>query len=127
MTKSELVRRLACALPEVEDRSTVESLHFHVRGKQFAWSWQEHTNPNQARRPRIDVLAVRCAPEAKESILASDTDVFFIEEHYRDFPAVLVRLEKVSDADLRALLEAAWCCQAPRLLVRQWLQAQGRV
>jgi hypothetical protein len=42
----------------------------------------------------------------------------FTENHYRGFPAVLVRLDKISEKELRALLTAAWRCQAPRALVK---------
>jgi hypothetical protein len=38
---------------------------------------------------------------------------FFTEDHYRGFPAVLVRLDKIPEKELRALLTAAWRCQAP--------------
>jgi hypothetical protein len=112
------VRRIAAALPETEDLSTRQELRFEVRGKGFAWSWLERIEPKGPRRPRLDVLAVRCAPEEKEAILSSDPEKFFTEDHYRGFPAVLVRLGKVSANELRALLTAAWRCQAPRALVK---------
>ena len=35
------------------------------------------------------------------------------QPHYNGFPAVLVRLAKVSVGELRALLVQAWRCQAP--------------
>jgi hypothetical protein len=112
------VRRIAAALPETEDLSTRQELRFEVRGKGFAWSWLERIEPKRPRRPRLDVLAVRCPPEQKEDILSSDPGKFFTDDHYRGFPAVLVRLDKVSANELRALLTAAWRCQAPRALVK---------
>ena len=118
MATPEMARRIAASLPEVEDASTPESLAFSVRGKGFAWSWKERFVPKRPRRPRLDVLAVRCAPEEKEAILASDPEKFFTEDHYRGFPAVLVRLEKIDEKELAALLATAWRCQAPRGLVK---------
>lgn len=112
------VRRIAATLPETEDLSTPSALRFEVRGKGFAWSWLERIEPKRPRRPRLDVLAVRCPPEQKEDILSSDPEKFFTDDHYRGFPAVLVRLDKVSAKELRALLTAAWRCQTPRALVK---------
>ena len=105
------VRRIAATLPETEDLSTPSALRFEVRGKGFAWSWLERIEPKRPRRPRLDVLAVRCPPEEKEDILSSDPEKFFTDDHYRGFPAVLVRLDKISAKELRALLTAAWRCQ----------------
>jgi hypothetical protein len=76
------------------------------------------------RRPRLDVLAVRCAPEEKEMLLASAPDKLFTTDHYKGFPAVLVRLDKVDETGLRGLLTTAWRCQAPRALARR-LQPAG--
>ena len=101
------VRHIAAALPETEDLSTPSTLRFEVRGKGFAWSWLERIEPKRPRRPRLDVLAVRCPPEQKEDILSSDPEKFFTDDHYRGFPAVLVRLDEVSATELRALLAAA--------------------
>lgn len=121
MADAMTARRLAAALPEVEDKSTPEAVALSVRGKGFAWSWQERQGPKRPRRPRLGILAVRCAPEAKETILESDPVKFSTEDHYRGFPAVLVRLEAVDEEELRGLLAAAWLCQAPKALARQWL------
>ena len=65
------------------------------------------------------MLAVRCAAEEKADLLASALEKFFTTEHYRGFPAILARLDKIDARELRALLIAAWCCQAPRGLAQQ--------
>ena len=46
--------------------------------------------------------------------MATQADVRRIAEpHYDGFPAVLVRLDAVSVADLEMLIAEAWRCQAP--------------
>ena len=122
MIDVETVRRVALSLPEAEDRSSKSALHFYVRGKHFAWSYLERAEEKKPRRPRLDVIAVRCPAEEKESILESDPEKFFTTDHYRGFPAVLVRLAAIDEGELRALLTAAWRCQAPRALVKSLLQ-----
>ena len=114
MIAPKLVRRMAAALPEVEDRSSETALSFYVGGKQFAWSWNERVDPKKPRVPRLGVLVVRCDGAAKDAILASDPAVFFTEPHFDGFPAVLVRLETVDRATLEGLLKAAWRTVAPK-------------
>jgi hypothetical protein len=114
------VRKIALALP-----GTVESkdrFAFSVRNKDkdkgFVWVWQERITPKKPRVPNPKVLAVRVADLGdKELLLGVEGDKFFTEPHYNGFPAILVRLPAVKVGELRALITAAWRCQAPRALV----------
>ena len=40
--------------------------------------------------------------------IEADPDVFFVTDHYVAYPDVLVRLAKVTRADLRELFQDAW-------------------
>ncbi len=121
MTDLNTVRRIASSLPEVEVRSNETAVNFYVRGKQFAWTYLERV-ARRHREPRPDVLAIRCAAEEKQSLLESAPEKFFTTDHYKGFPAVLVRLGAVDERELRGLLTAAWRCQAPRTLAKQLLK-----
>ena len=107
------LRRLIRTLPEAEDGSDEHKLAFLAGGKQFAWTYLERVRPKAPRRPRLDVLAVRCTLEKKEMLIAAAPDRFFDDDHYRGFPAVLVRLEAVDEAELAALLGEACHLVAP--------------
>jgi hypothetical protein len=114
------VKRIAMSLPEAHDGSSPVSLQFSVRGKQFAWTYQERLEKNKPRQPRLDVLAVRVVATEKDALLAADPEKFFTTDHYRGFPAVLVRLDKVDARELRELLTEAWRYQAPRTVVKEF-------
>jgi hypothetical protein len=45
--------------------------------------------------------------------------VWLERPHYNGFPAVLVRLAVVDDAELMELLTDAWRCRAPKRLVQE--------
>jgi hypothetical protein len=100
-------RRLALALPGVADESDGERLVFSAGGKQIAWTYLERFHPKKPRRPRPDVLAVRCPLERKELLVEAAPDRFFDDDHYRGYPAVLVRLDAVDEDELASLLEGA--------------------
>jgi hypothetical protein len=47
-------------------------------------------------------------------------DVFFVTEHYFNYPYVLVRLTNISKNNLRTLLITIWKEVAPPKLLKQW-------
>ncbi len=115
MTTVADVRRVATALPDVE--VSADALVFAVRrgtkARGFAWAWRERVAPKRPRVPNPGVFAVRVASVAQRDLMiAAEPAKFFTEPHYDGFPAVLVRLDAVSVADLEVLLAAAWRCQA---------------
>ncbi|MCE9522505.1 MAG: hypothetical protein K8S25_08760, partial [Alphaproteobacteria bacterium] len=42
---------------------------------------------------------------------------YFETDHYKGYPAILIRLSKIDDAELRHRLAAAWRLQAPKKLL----------
>ena len=113
------VRGLALALPETEDRSEGDRLVFEVRGgKGLAWGYLARLVPKEPRVLQPDVLAVRCPIEKKEMLIAAAPDRFFDDDHYRGFPAVLVRLAAIEADELAALFKDAWRLSAPKALLK---------
>jgi hypothetical protein len=113
-------RRLAAALPEVRDGSDDMRLAFDVGGKGLAWSWNERVEPKKPRVPRIGVLAVRCAMDRKEMLMQAAPQRYFQDDHYRSYPAVLVRLSEIDEAELAAMFAAAWRLVAPKPLAKRY-------
>ena len=72
--------------------------------------------------PHGDILGVR-VPDigVKEALLADDPKVYFTTPHFDGYPSVLVRLAKISQAELSDLLRDAWLTQAPKRLARAYL------
>jgi hypothetical protein len=110
------VRRIALSLPAAEEGSDRFAFSVPNKGKLkgFVWVWMERVVPKKPRVPNPGVIAVRVANEGqKNTLLSADGKKFFTEPHYDGFPAVLVRLDAVSVADLKMLIAEAWRCQAP--------------
>jgi hypothetical protein len=110
------VRRIALSLPSAEEASDRFAFSVPSKGKLrgFVWVWMERVVPKKPRVPNPGVIAVRVANQGqKEALLSADPAKFFTEPHYDGFPAVLVRLDAVSVADLKVLIAEAWRCQAP--------------
>jgi hypothetical protein len=118
MIDRNILRRLVLALPGGEDGSTERALSYGVAGKALAWTWNERLDPRRRRVPRLDVLAVRCRLDRREVLLEAAPDRFFIDDHYRGYPGVLVRLNVVEEAEIAGLLEDAWRLVAPKALIK---------
>lgn len=110
------VRRMVEGIAGSVDTSDDRRLAFAVAvtGKGFAWSFNERVHPKKPRVPRLDILAVRCPFERKALLLEAAPDRFFDDDHYRGFPAVLVRLPAIEEDELAALFRDAWDLAAPK-------------
>ena len=90
------------ALPGTTDAPSYGTPGLKVKGKFLA----------RLREP--DVLVVVCALDEKEFLIEADPAVFFETDHYKGWPAVLVRLSKIERETLKQLIERAWRIQAPK-------------
>ncbi len=97
------VRQLALALPEVEEGTSYRTPAFKVKGK-FLSRLKEDG----------ETLVVRIDFDERDVMMSANPETFFITDHYRGYPAMLVRLASVDPDDLREILEGAWRLVAPR-------------
>jgi hypothetical protein len=102
----ERVTRLARAarLPEVTLATSYGTPALAVRGKSFV------------RIRQAGILVVMCAIEEKEMLMEAEPDLYFETDHYKGWPAMLVRLAAINDAELTQRLLAAWRQKAPKRL-----------
>ena len=107
MVDTQTVWQMVAGWPEVTDDTTGDRLAFACRGKSFAWTFLQRIAPRKPRVARPDILAVRCAIERKEMLIDAAPEIYFDDDHYRGFPAVLVRLEAIGVEELCGLLETA--------------------
>ena len=120
------VRRLALALPSTAERVSREGLlAWDVRDKTFAWERPLRPADRKALGPAAPegpVLAAR-VPDlgAKEALLAEAGDTWFTTPHFQGYPAILVRLDQATAADLEELLVEAWLSRAPKRLAKEYL------
>jgi hypothetical protein len=112
--------RLALALPEVKEGTRFGHRTWFVAGQGFAW--ERPLSKADIRRlggepPEGPLLAVRVANlEEKEVLMMDPPQGFFDIEHFRDYPAVLIRLQLIDEDLLKVALVEAWhACAPPNL------------
>ena len=121
MVSAEQLEALALALPEVAGAvSDSGQFGFEVGGKGLAWAYLARPAPKAKRVLVPGVVAIRCATETKELLLEAAPERFFTDDHYRGYPAVLVRLSQIETDELAGLLRQAWKIVAPRPIARKY-------
>ena len=112
MADAEDVRRLAKALPHVEEIASA-GFDFRVGGKGFVWSYPQR-EPGKPRVIRTDIAVLFVGDEdEKQALLLGEPDLFFTAPGYRDQPLVMLRLARVGVERLIELVTDAWRMRAP--------------
>lgn len=119
MADEDDVRRLALALPHVEEIDC-DGFDFRVGGKGFIWSYPER-QPGQRRVLRTDIAVLFVGDEAeKQALLLGEPRLFFTTPGYGGFPLVMLRLAEVDAARLSELITDAWRMRAPAGLAAEF-------
>jgi hypothetical protein len=119
------VRRLALALPQVEEIDS-DGFDFRVGGKGFVWSYPER-QPGKQRVIRTDIAVLYVGDEAeKQALLLGEPELFFTTRAYDGWPLVMLRLAKVDAGRLAELVTDAWRMRAPAALASELEEAGGQ-
>ena len=105
----DVVRAVAHRLPGIEDSTSYGTAALKVRGKLFARLHQDG-----------DSFVLRMEFLDRHILMQADPEAFFITDHYRDYPWILVRFSAINRDALPELLERAWRLVAPRKLLMEY-------
>ncbi|HLZ65383.1 MAG TPA: MmcQ/YjbR family DNA-binding protein [Aliidongia sp.] len=107
------LRSLILQFPGVEEGTSYGTPAFKVRGKLLTRLNEDGVS-----------LVVKVGLDERAHLMAIDRDNFYITPHYKDWPAMLVRLDGVPIDILRRLLEETWRAAAPKKLVKEYDDAR---
>ena len=97
----DVVLEAARALPDVEPSRTWGTPALKVRGKLLACqAIHKSAEPNS--------IVVKIGMDQRAELIAAEPDVYYITDHYVNYPTVLVRLSRINGDALRDLLGMAW-------------------
>jgi hypothetical protein len=101
-----LVCEMATKLAGVEEGTSYGTPALHVRKKLIARLKEDG-----------ETIAIRIDLFDREALIELDPEAFYVTDHYRNYPAMLVRLKTVRRDLLQRLVEDAWRRQAPKALL----------
>ena len=96
---------IALKLPGVEVGTSYGTAALKVRGKLFVRLKEDG-----------ETIVLRTDDVERAFLMGAHPKVFYITDHYRDYPWVLVRLKAVRRPMLKDLIEGAWQRVAPKSL-----------
>jgi hypothetical protein len=97
----EVVREIALALPDVEESTIHGAFSLKVRGRLLTCqAIHKSAEPN--------TLAVRIDFDQRAELITADPRVYYVTDHYVNYPTVLVRLTRIDRNSLKDLLGMAW-------------------
>jgi hypothetical protein len=102
------VLALASELPGVEESRAYGTPAIKVKGKFLA----------RLRTEAEGGLALHCDFVDRNMLMQADPEVFYVTDHYTDYPMVLIDLAKVRWDAMPGLLEQAWRMVAQARLIR---------
>ncbi len=105
----EQVAEMALAFPGVVARSSYGTPGLYVAKKFMA----------RLREPYVMVLTPVEDVE-QQFLMGTQPEVFFLTDHYRGYPTILIRLSKVDSREMRALVEESWRRLAPKKLLAEY-------
>ncbi len=97
----DLVRQIALELPGVSESTIHGAPSLKVAGKLLACpAIHKSAEPN--------TLAVRIPVDQRDELIAAEPGVYYVTDHYVNYPTVLVRLSSIDRTSLKDLLNLSW-------------------
>jgi hypothetical protein len=104
------VCQIALKLPGVEESTSYGTPALKVKGRLIC----------RLRTEAEGALALRCDFVDRQMLLQANPKVFFVTDHYLNYPMILIRLDKIRRSVLPDLLQRAWRMAAPPRLVAEF-------
>jgi len=101
-------------LPEVELSTSYGTPALKVRGKLFVRLREDEEH-----------LVLFVDFMEREALVQSSPEVFVVTPHHRDWPMVLMRLDRVDPDELRELVIESWRRRAQKRLLAEYDAARG--
>ena len=102
------VRKIALAWPEVEDGTSYGTPALKVRKKMLV----------RLKEDGDSLVMPGIPPDERDMLMESQPDVFYLTDHYKDYPMVLIRLSKAKRLTVEPLLRRQWRALASKAAIK---------
>jgi len=106
----EEMREIVLSFPGVEEGMSYGSPAFKVNGKFFT----------RLRRDDQSMVLTGISFDEREMLMEAEPATFHITAHYKDYPAVLARIDSLHPGSFRNFLDRRWREIAPKKWVKEF-------
>jgi hypothetical protein len=100
-------KKIALSFPGGNEKPSYGKPSFFI-DKKFFTRWRDEEN---------SIVLVVDSIDERDMLLEADRKIFFITDHYRNYPSVLAYAAKLDTKTLRGMLERRWRKIAPKKLL----------
>jgi hypothetical protein len=104
-----VLRKVALSFPQASEKPSYGKPAFFIAKKFFT----------RLRSEDDSIVWIVGSIDERDNLIELDPKTYFITEHYRDYPSVLVRIKRINEAMLRKMLERRWRAIAPKKLIKE--------
>jgi hypothetical protein len=108
ISKADL-RKIALSFPEANEKPSYGKPSFFIAKKFFT----------RLRDEDASIVWIVGSIDERDHLLEMDPKTYFITEHYRDYPSVLVRTARIDKTMLRKMLERRFRAIAPKKVLKE--------
>jgi hypothetical protein len=107
VTKAQL-RKVALSFPEAHEKPSYGRPSYFI-AKKFLTRLRDEDD---------SIVWIVDTIDERDNLIELDPKTYFITEHYRDYPSVLVRIARINETMLKKMLERRFRKIAPKKLLR---------
>jgi len=108
ITKAQF-KKIALSFPEANEKLSYGSPAIFIAKKFFT----------RLRSQDDSIVWIVGSIDERDHMLEMDSKTYFITDHYKDYPSVLVRTSRIDQTMLKKMLERRWRAIAPKKLNRE--------
>jgi hypothetical protein len=102
------LKKVALSFPGAIEASSYGQPAFKIEKKFFTRLRQEDGS----------IVWIVDSIDERDALIEMDPKTYFITDHYRNYPSVLVRMSRLTEAMLRKMLERRWRAVASKRLIK---------
>jgi hypothetical protein len=108
ISKADL-RKIALSFPQANEKPSYGKPSYFIAKKFFT----------RLRDEDASIVWIIGSIDERDHLIEMDPKTYFITEHYRDYPAVLVRTARIDKTMLRKMLERRFRAIAPKKVLKE--------
>ncbi len=103
-----ILRKVALSFPGAREELSYGKPAFKIEKKFFT----------RLRGEDASIVWIVDSIDERDNLIEMDPKTYFITDHYKNYPSVLVRISRINEAMLKKMLERRWRAVAPKKLIK---------